>query len=32
VPAVCLTLVTCYALFDLRAGPRGGKLVAEGAH
>jgi MFS transporter, FHS family, L-fucose permease len=32
VPAVCLALVTCYALFDLRAGPRGGKLVAEGAH
>jgi FHS family L-fucose permease-like MFS transporter len=32
VPAVCLALVTCYALFDLRAGPRGGKPVAEGAH
>jgi MFS transporter, FHS family, L-fucose permease len=32
VPAVCLALVTCYALFDLRAGPRGGPLVVEGAH
>ena len=32
VPAVCLALVTCYALFDLRSGPRGGPLVIEGAH
>jgi FHS family L-fucose permease-like MFS transporter len=32
VPAVCLALVTCYAVFDLRANPRGGELVAEGAH
>jgi hypothetical protein len=24
--------VTCYALFDLRAGPRDGELVTEGAH
>jgi FHS family L-fucose permease-like MFS transporter len=32
VPAVCLAVVTCYALFDLRANPRGGELVAEGAH
>ncbi len=32
VPAVCLALVTCYALFDLRVNPEGGELVAEGAH
>jgi FHS family L-fucose permease-like MFS transporter len=32
VPAVCLALVTCYALFDLRANPSGGALVPEGAH
>src|SRR3712207_4894947 len=32
VPAVALALVTCYALFDLRANPHGGALVAEGAH
>ncbi len=32
VPAVCLALVTAYALFDLRANPEGGALVAEGAH
>ena len=32
VPAIALALVTCYALFDLRANPRGGALVAEGAH
>jgi len=32
VPAICLALVTCYALFDLRANPEGGALVAEGAH
>ena len=32
VPAVCLALVTCYALFDLRTDPEGGELVAEGAH
>jgi FHS family L-fucose permease-like MFS transporter len=31
VPAVCLALVTCYALFDLRAGARG-PLMTEGAH
>jgi FHS family L-fucose permease-like MFS transporter len=32
VPAVCLALVTCYALFDLRTNPEGGALVTEGAH
>jgi FHS family L-fucose permease-like MFS transporter len=32
VPAVCLALVTCYALFDLRTNRAGGELVAEGAH
>jgi MFS transporter, FHS family, L-fucose permease len=32
VTAVALALVTCYALFDLRANPRGGALVADGAH
>jgi len=32
VPAACLAVVTCYALFDLRAGPRDGELVTEGAH
>jgi MFS transporter, FHS family, L-fucose permease len=32
VTAIALALVTCYALFDLRANPRGGALVAEGAH
>jgi MFS transporter, FHS family, L-fucose permease len=32
VPAVCLALVTCYALFDLRTRREGGALVAEGAH
>jgi FHS family L-fucose permease-like MFS transporter len=32
VPAVCLALVTCYALFDLRTSRHGGPLVAEGAH
>lgn len=32
VPAVALALVSCYALFDLRANPHGGALVAEGAH
>ena len=31
VPAVCLALVTCYALFDLRTH-RNGQLVVEGAH
>ncbi len=30
--AVCLAFVTAYALFDLRAHPEGGALVAEGAH
>ena len=32
VPAICLALVTCYALFDLRTRRHGGPLVAEGAH
>ncbi len=32
VPAVALAFVTAYALFDLRANPEGGALVAEGAH
>jgi FHS family L-fucose permease-like MFS transporter len=32
VPAVCLAFVTCYALFDLRSGPRDGALVTGGAH
>jgi FHS family L-fucose permease-like MFS transporter len=32
VPAVCLALVTCYALFDLRSGPREGALVIGGGH
>jgi MFS transporter, FHS family, L-fucose permease len=32
VPAACLAVVTCYALFDLRAGPRDGELVTEGVH
>jgi FHS family L-fucose permease-like MFS transporter len=32
VPAICLALVTCYALFDLRTNRHGGALVAEGAH
>ena len=30
VPAICLAFVTCHALFDLRAGPREGKLVLGG--
>jgi MFS transporter, FHS family, L-fucose permease len=29
VPAVCLALVTCYAVFDLRTHRDGGELVAE---
>lgn len=29
VPAVCLALVTCYAIFDLRTRRDGGELVAE---
>jgi MFS transporter, FHS family, L-fucose permease len=29
VPAVCLALVTCYAVFDLRTNRDGGELVAE---
>ena len=29
VPAVCLALVTCYAVFDLRTNRNGGELVAE---
>jgi FHS family L-fucose permease-like MFS transporter len=32
VPTICLGLVTCYALFDLRTRRHGGPLVAEGAH
>lgn len=32
VPAVCLAMVTCYALYDLRSNRVGGALVAEGAH
>ena len=32
VPGVCLALVACYALFDLRTRRGGGELVAEGAH
>jgi FHS family L-fucose permease-like MFS transporter len=32
VPGVCLALVTCYALFDLRTNRAGGELVADGAH
>jgi MFS transporter, FHS family, L-fucose permease len=32
VPAVCLALVTCYALFDLRTRRGGGTLVVEGGH
>ena len=32
VPAICLALVTCYALFDLRTNRHGSALVAEGAH
>jgi FHS family L-fucose permease-like MFS transporter len=32
VPAVCLALVTAYALFDLRTRREGGPLVAESAH
>src|SRR3954449_5974392 len=32
VPAVCLTFVTLYALFDLRTRRNGGPLVSEGAH
>jgi FHS family L-fucose permease-like MFS transporter len=32
IPAICLALVTCYALFDLRTHRNGGRLVAEGAH
>jgi FHS family L-fucose permease-like MFS transporter len=31
VPGICLALVTCYALFDLRTNREGGGLVAEGA-
>ena len=32
VPGVCLALVGCYALFDLRTNRGGGEVVAEGAH
>jgi FHS family L-fucose permease-like MFS transporter len=32
VPATCLALVACYALFDLRTRRNGGPLVGEGAH
>jgi MFS transporter, FHS family, L-fucose permease len=31
VPGICLGLVACYALFDLRATRHGGPLVSEGA-
>ena len=31
VPGICLGLVACYALFDLRATRHGGPLVGEGA-
>jgi FHS family L-fucose permease-like MFS transporter len=31
VPAICLGLVACYALFDLRTARHAGPLVAEGA-
>ena len=31
VPGICLGLVACYALFDLRTSPQGGPLVSEGA-
>jgi FHS family L-fucose permease-like MFS transporter len=31
VPAICLALVACYALFDLRTTRPGGALVSEGA-
>jgi FHS family L-fucose permease-like MFS transporter len=31
VPAICLGLVACYALFDLRTTRHGGPLVSEGA-
>ena len=30
VPAICLALVACYALFDLRTTRHGGALVSEG--
>jgi MFS transporter, FHS family, L-fucose permease len=32
VPGVCLGLVACYALFDMRTRREGGALVPEGAH
>jgi FHS family L-fucose permease-like MFS transporter len=32
VPGICLALVACYALFDLRTNRGGGELVTEGAH
>jgi len=32
IPAICLGLVTCYALFDMRTRRDGGPLVSEGAH
>jgi hypothetical protein len=31
VPAICLALVACYALFDLRTARHGGALASEGA-
>jgi MFS transporter, FHS family, L-fucose permease len=31
VPAICLGLVACYALFDLRTARHGGPLVSESA-
>jgi FHS family L-fucose permease-like MFS transporter len=32
VPAICLGVVACYALFDLRTKRHGGPLVTEGVH
>jgi FHS family L-fucose permease-like MFS transporter len=32
VPGICLALVACYALYDLRTDRHGGALVVEGAH
>jgi FHS family L-fucose permease-like MFS transporter len=32
VPGVCLALVACCALYDLRTNREGGPLVVEGAH
>jgi MFS transporter, FHS family, L-fucose permease len=32
VPGVCLALVACYAVYDLRTNKEGGPLAVEGAH